>query len=108
MTEPSEWWSRSRCSIAQSVNGSEPPNDGQAAIARITYGDVPIATTRGYQSTEERRRQMIDATSGVIAEHGFAATSFARIREVAGLSSTRMISHHFVDKAALMGRWSRK
>ncbi|MBM7462551.1 AcrR family transcriptional regulator [Microbacterium dextranolyticum] len=38
----------------------------------------------------------------MLAEQGFTATSFARIREAAGLSSTRMISYHFADKAALM------
>ncbi|NGZ99760.1 TetR family transcriptional regulator [Nocardioides sp. W3-2-3] len=38
----------------------------------------------------------------VLAEQGFAATSFARICETAGYSSTRMISYHFREKAALM------
>lgn len=59
--------------------------------------------TRNYRSTEERRREIVDATIRVLADYGFAATSFARIREVAELSSTRMISYHFADKAALMG-----
>lgn len=62
-----------------------------------------MTTTRSYRSTEERRREIVDATIRVLAEHGFAATSFARIREIAELSSTRMISYHFADKAALMG-----
>lgn len=59
-------------------------------------------STRPYRSTEERRREIVDATITVLAERGFAATSFARICEDAGLSSTRMVSYHFADKAALM------
>lgn len=58
--------------------------------------------SRTYRPTEERRREIVDATIQVLAERGFAATSFARICKDAGLSSTRMISYHFADKAALM------
>lgn len=61
-----------------------------------------MTPTRSYRSTDERRAEIVDATVRVLAEQGFAAASFARIREVAGLSSTRMISYHFADKAALM------
>lgn len=61
-----------------------------------------MAQTRSYRTTEERRAEIIEATVRVLAEQGFASTSFARIREAAGLSSTRMISYHFADKAALM------
>lgn len=57
---------------------------------------------RTYRPTADRRREIVNATISVLAERGFAATSFARIREDAGLSSTRMISYHFTDKAALM------
>jgi hypothetical protein len=35
----------------------------------------------------------------VVAEEGFARATFARIRERAGLSSTRLISYHFAGKA---------
>ena len=38
----------------------------------------------------------------VLAEQGFTQTSFARIREHAQLSSTRLISYHFADKAELL------
>jgi len=62
-----------------------------------------MTPTRSYRTTQERRAEIIEATVRVLAEQGFAAASFARIREVAELSSTRMISYHFVDKAALMG-----
>lgn len=62
-----------------------------------------MTPTRSYRTTQERRAEIIEATMRVLAEQGFAAASFARIREVAELSSTRMISYHFADKAALMG-----
>jgi AcrR family transcriptional regulator len=50
-----------------------------------------------------RRAQILEATIEVIAEEGFARASFARIRERAGLSSTRLISYHFAGKAELVG-----
>ncbi|MGC7099710.1 TetR/AcrR family transcriptional regulator [Amycolatopsis lurida] len=57
----------------------------------------------GLSVTEAARRaQIIQATIEVIAELGFAKTSFARIVEHAGLSSTRMISYHFGSKEELM------
>lgn len=48
------------------------------------------------------RAQIIAATIATIAEHGYARTTFAKIKERAGLSSTRMISYHFTNKAGLM------
>ena len=49
-----------------------------------------------------RRAQVLEATIDVVAEEGFARASFARIRERAGLSSTRLISYHFAGKAELV------
>jgi AcrR family transcriptional regulator len=49
-----------------------------------------------------RRAQLIGATIATIGELGYAKTSFARIKEKAGLSSTRIISYHFTNKAGLM------
>ncbi|MEY7972524.1 TetR/AcrR family transcriptional regulator [Saccharomonospora xinjiangensis] len=49
-----------------------------------------------------RRSQIIAATVEVVAELGYGRTSFARIIDRAGLSSTRMISYHFADKNELM------
>lgn len=49
-----------------------------------------------------RRTQVLDATITVIAAEGFSSASFKRIAEHAGLSSTRLISYHFTDKAELM------
>ncbi|MEV8610700.1 TetR/AcrR family transcriptional regulator [Amycolatopsis sp. NPDC051373] len=48
------------------------------------------------------RAQIIAATIATIADHGYARTTFAKIKERAGLSSTRMISYHFTNKAGLM------
>lgn len=49
-----------------------------------------------------RRAQIVDAAIHVLADRGYANTSFARIAEHAELSSTRLISYHFADKSALM------
>ncbi|MDT8912626.1 TetR/AcrR family transcriptional regulator [Amycolatopsis sp. PS_44_ISF1] len=48
------------------------------------------------------RAQVIGATIATMAAHGYARTTFARIKERAGLSSTRIISYHFTSKAGLM------
>ena len=58
-------------------------------------------TTRS-TAAAARRAQILEATIEVIAEEGFARASFARIRERAGLSSTRLISYHFAGKAELV------
>ncbi|GAB6937284.1 TetR/AcrR family transcriptional regulator [Isoptericola variabilis] len=62
---------------------------------------VPVGRT--YAPTHARRRQIISATISVLADEGYAGATFARIREKAGLSSTRLISYHFRSKEALMG-----
>ncbi len=49
-----------------------------------------------------RRAQIIGATIGVLADLGYRRTTFAKIKERAGLSSTRLISYHFTNKAGLM------
>jgi len=51
-----------------------------------------------------RRAQIVEATIETIAELGYGQTTFARIAERAGLSSTRLISYHFADKQELMGQ----
>lgn len=57
----------------------------------------------GLSVTEAARRaQIIGATIETIAELGYGRTSFTRIMERAGLSSSRLISYHFGTKAALM------
>lgn len=49
-----------------------------------------------------RRCQIIEATIVTIAEVGYQRTSFVEIARRAGLSSTRLISYHFTDRAELM------
>ncbi|WP_225724709.1 MULTISPECIES: TetR/AcrR family transcriptional regulator [unclassified Nocardia] len=53
-------------------------------------------------TAEERRRQIVAAAMEVLAESGYAQTSFARIAERAGISSTRLISYHFAGKEELL------
>lgn len=61
----------------------------------------PSATAGGTPSPS-RRKQIIEATIETVAEAGFAGTTFARIAQRGGLSSTRLISYHFAGKADLM------
>jgi AcrR family transcriptional regulator len=57
----------------------------------------------GLSVTEAARRaQIVGATIGVIADLGYRKATFAKIKERAGLSSTRLISYHFTNKAGLM------
>ncbi|HEX3783988.1 MAG TPA: TetR/AcrR family transcriptional regulator [Pseudonocardiaceae bacterium] len=59
------------------------------------------AADRSFTATA-RRAQIVAATIETIAELGYAQTSFARIAERAGLSSTRLISYHFASKRELI------
>ncbi|MYT29148.1 MULTISPECIES: TetR family transcriptional regulator [unclassified Streptomyces] len=49
-----------------------------------------------------RRAQIVDAAIETLAEIGHGQTTFARIRERADISSTRLISYHFGTKGELM------
>jgi AcrR family transcriptional regulator len=49
-----------------------------------------------------RRAQIVTAAIDTIAELGYGNASFARIAKRAGISSTRLISYHFDDKADLV------
>ncbi|MGV4925627.1 TetR family transcriptional regulator [Streptomyces sp. BHT-5-2] len=49
-----------------------------------------------------RRAQIVDAAIETLAELGHGQTTFARIRERADISSTRLISYHFGTKGELM------
>jgi AcrR family transcriptional regulator len=53
-------------------------------------------------TTSARRAQIITAAIDTIAELGYGNASFARIAKRAGISSTRLISYHFDDKAELV------
>jgi AcrR family transcriptional regulator len=51
---------------------------------------------------QARRSQIVAAAIETIAEVGYARTTFARIAERAGLSSTGLISYHFANKGELI------
>ncbi|WP_020667362.1 TetR/AcrR family transcriptional regulator [Amycolatopsis nigrescens] len=65
--------------------------------------EVDLQPELGLSVTEAARRaQIISATIATIAELGYRKASFARIKERAGLSSTRIIGYHFGTKAGLI------
>lgn len=68
---------------------------------QVTNGDAAGAPRRSLAS-DARRGQIIAAAIEVLAEAGYAQTTFARIRDKAGISSTRLISYHFGTKDELM------
>jgi AcrR family transcriptional regulator len=49
-----------------------------------------------------RRAQIVTAAIDTIAELGYGNATFTRIAKRAGISSTRLISYHFDDKAELV------
>ncbi|MCA2219610.1 TetR/AcrR family transcriptional regulator [Nonomuraea aurantiaca] len=53
------------------------------------------------EATEARKAQIASATIAVLAERGYAETTFEAICEHAGLSSKRLISYHFSSKEQL-------
>lgn len=64
---------------------------------------VDLQPELGLSVTEAARRaQILSTTIATIAELGYRKTTFARIKERAGLSSTRIIGYHFGTKAGLM------
>ncbi|WP_346055958.1 TetR/AcrR family transcriptional regulator [Amycolatopsis dongchuanensis] len=65
--------------------------------------EVDLQPELGLSVTEAARRaQLVSATISAIAGLGYRKTTFARIKERAGLSSTRIIGYHFGNKAGLM------
>ena len=48
-----------------------------------------------------RREQLIEVTIGLVAEHGYAATSLARIAQAAGITKGAVL-YHFASKDAVM------
>lgn len=59
-------------------------------------------TTTGTDRASTRQDQIIEATVEVLARQGYSGTSFARIVEHAGMTSTRLVSYHFASKDALL------
>ncbi|HZP53432.1 TetR/AcrR family transcriptional regulator [Actinocrinis sp.] len=68
---------------------------------QVKQGDAAEAPQRSLAS-DARRGQIIAAVIEVLAEYGYAQTTFARITRKAGISSTRLISYHFGTKDELM------
>lgn len=50
---------------------------------------------------QARRDQLVEVTIGVVAEHGHAATSLARIAEAAGITKGAVL-YHFASKDAVV------
>ncbi|GHF60865.1 AcrR family transcriptional regulator [Amycolatopsis bartoniae] len=64
---------------------------------------VDLQPELGLSVTEAARRaQIVSTTIATIAELGYRKATFARIKERAGLSSTRIIGYHFGTKAGLI------
>lgn len=63
---------------------------------------MPATPTGRTPAATSRRAQIIEATIGTLAEVGYRRTTFARIAERGGLSSTRLISYHFAGKDELV------
>ncbi|MER7414435.1 TetR/AcrR family transcriptional regulator [Streptomyces cacaoi] len=68
---------------------------------RAADGASPAASARSLAASA-RRAQIVEAAIETLAESGYAQTSFTRIKERAGISSTRLISYHFGTKGELM------
>jgi TetR/AcrR family transcriptional regulator len=63
---------------------------------------MPSARGRNLTFTEEARRaQLIDVTTELVADHGYAATSLGRIAESAGITKAGVL-YHFPSKQALV------
>lgn len=79
---------------------AEDATDGAADGAAVD-GASPAASARSLAASA-RRAQIVEAAIETLAESGYAQTSFTRIKERAGISSTRLISYHFGTKGELM------
>ncbi|RZU14212.1 TetR family transcriptional regulator [Kribbella rubisoli] len=63
---------------------------------------MPSARGRNLTFTEEARRaQLLDVTTELVADHGYAATSLGRIAESAGITKAGVL-YHFPSKQALV------
>lgn len=63
---------------------------------------MPSARGRNLTFTEEARRaQLIEVTTELVADHGYAATSLGRIAESAGITKAGVL-YHFASKQALV------
>ncbi len=67
---------------------------------RAKSGDAP-GLTRTFTETA-RRAQIVQAAIATIADVGYRNASYARIAKRAGLSSTGLISYHFLSREELI------
>lgn len=67
---------------------------------RAKSGDAPVLT-RTFTETA-RRAQIVQAAIATIADVGYRNASYARIAKRAGLSSTGLISYHFLSREELI------
>jgi AcrR family transcriptional regulator len=63
---------------------------------------MPVTPPERTAAASARRAQIIAATIETLADVGYRRTTFARIAERGGLSSTRLISYHFAGKDELV------
>ncbi len=74
---------------------------GRAAYYQNVRSDNKSAVRQRTFTEEARRAQIIACAIDVLAELGFAQTSFARVAERAGISKS-VISYHFAGKDELL------
>ncbi len=65
-------------------------------------GGPPTGAPERSLAASARRAQIVEAAIETLAELGHGQTTFARIKQRAGISSTRLISYHFGTKGELM------
>lgn len=65
-------------------------------------GAAAVGASERSLAANARRAQLVEAAIETLAECGYGQTTFARIRQRAGISSTRLISYHFGTKGELM------
>lgn len=64
--------------------------------------------THGQRAPSARRNLIVETSLAILAAEGVEGLTFARVREVAGLSSSRLITYHFTDRHGLMNAVSER
>ncbi|MEW1656784.1 TetR family transcriptional regulator [Streptomyces sp. NPDC093707] len=83
--------------VRDGLNQPDTPATGVSST-----GPAPAGAPERSLAANARRAQIVEAAIETLAENGYGQTTFARIRERAGISSTRLISYHFGTKGELM------
>ena len=71
-------------------------------VTSVSADPLPQPVPSRSLAATARRAQIVEATIGTIAEVGYGQTTYNRIAQRAGLSSTRLISYHFGSRDELM------